>query len=950
MPSMSPVEADFRQPPSAQRPMLRWWWPGGAVEAEALCAQLRGFADAGWGGVEIQPCRVGLPHGLTPAQSAAVHEVFTPPWFETVATVMAEAARLGLLVDVTFGSAWPFGGGEAITPELATSELTLAWTTVRGPQHWHGVPRQPERPLRSATWLARQGGLAPEQALPAQWQARMAAPVETVAVLAVRGGVPSLAPYPGFVPMTLPDRWGQVLAAGWLDASRTVDLTDRLQADGSLAWQVPEGDWQLIVVQRFTSDQMILEGAGRGPQLVLDHLQRAAFDAHAARVGDAALPHWRQHAGKAWRSIFVDSLEIPADLLWTHDLLAEFERRRGYDPRPHLPLMLQPGWRNCFQARLGAPLFDDPDTGPRVRHDYRLTVSELMIERLYAPMSAWAAGHGLQAKVQAHGAPVDWLQAYGVAGIPETEDLAGGAAPHFLRVARSAAHLYGRGLVTGEAFCWLQEGFAVTPAKLRERADAFYAAGIQQLVGHGASARLGAAFDAAAGGHPWYPFEAMEIGTPLDDANPCWAFVRPLTDYMARNQTLLQRGRARVPVAVLAPLDLMAHTSAAERLTPPPWHDALQDAGYDWDWINDHGLLASRLEAGALLTPGGHRYRALLLPELPALRAEVAEFLAACAEAGVPVWACGRLPSREIGFLDAAARDRRVQQAMRAARLVAPSALGRALLAAGVAPSLPLPAGHGCSFHVREDGAQQWVLLRNAGTTAQTPAWPLPPGQAAELWDAWLGEVQGLGTAGQVAVHLPPGCARWLRLAPAAACRPPPATQAALSAQVAAAGAAPAVERALGGPWQLSARGVGLGGRPIHFSAGADTLAGLRQHPELADFAGLLTYTLAFELSAAELAATEQPAGALWLDLGQAFDALSLQLNGDTPTPRSEGPFVFEVTRRLQAGTNTLTITVANVPENAHRDPLRPGGLPLPGRRLARLPTGLVGPVRLCAA
>lgn len=912
--------------------MLRWWWPGGAVEAEALCEQLRGFADAGWGGVEIQPCRVGLPHDLTAEQSARVHDVFTPGWFQTVEAVMAEAARLGMLVDVTFGSAWPFGGGEAITPELATSELTLAWTSVQGPQRWQGVPRQPERPLRSATWLARQGGIAEEQALPAEWQERMAAPVETVAVLAVRGGVPSLGPYPGFVPMTLPDRWGQVLAAGWLDASHTVDLTDCLQADGSLDWQVPEGDWQLVVVQRFVSDHMILEGAGRGPQLVLDHLQRAAFDAHAARVGDAALPHWREHAGTTWRSIFIDSLEIPADLLWTADFRAEFQRRRGYDPRQYLPLMLQPGWRNCFQARLGAPLFDDADVGSRVRHDYRLTVSELMIERLYAPMADWARERGLQAKVQAHGAPVDWLRAYGLAGIPETEDLAGGAAPHFLRVARSAAHIYGRELVTGEAFCWLLEGFAVTPQKVRERADAFYAAGIQQLVGHGASARM----TGWTGGHPWYPFEAMEIGTPLDDTTPWWRMARPLTDYMARNQTLLQRGRARVPVAVLAPLDLFAFTSAAERMTPPPWHDALQDAGYDWDWINDHGLLASRLEPGALVTPGGHRYGALLLPDLPALRAEVAEVLTACAEAGVTVWACGRVPAREAGFLDAATRDLRVQQAMKIAREVAPSALGRELRAAGLPPSLPLATGHGCSFHVRDDGRQQWVLLRNAGKAVQTLAWPLPAGHAAEVWDAWTGEVQGMTTADQVQMQVPAGSSRWLRIAPTADCVAP---------RAATTTATLAFERELNGPWLLSADGVGLNGRRIRFDASWAVLTDLRHLPDVADFAGQLHYTLHVEVTAQELAA-----GPLLLDLGTAFDALSLQVNGDTPWMRSEGPFVFDVTRRLQAGTNTLQITVANVPENAHRDPARPGGLPLPGRRLTRLPTGLIGPVRLRTA
>lgn len=190
-------------------------------------------------------------------------------------------------------------------------------------------------------------------------------------------------------------------------------------------------------------------------------------------------------------------------------------------------------------------------------------------------------------------------------------------------------------------------------------------------------------------------------------------------------------------------------------------------------------------------------------------------------------------------------------------------------------------------------------------------------------------------TNDHVELQLPPGTSRWLRIAPAKAGRRPRAATAA---------SATLLERELRGPWQVSADGVGLGGRRIRFDATWDTLSDLRNLSDLADFAGLMTYTLQFELTSKELAA-----GALSLDLGKAHDALSLQVNGDTPWMRSESPFVFDVTHRLQAGTNTVVITVANVPENAHRDPARPGGLPLPGRRLTRLPTGLIGPVRLRA-
>lgn len=927
----------FATPLPAQRPLLRWWWPGGAVDAGDLCAQLRGFAAAGWGGVEIQPFRGGL-HGLAEGSAERVHDVFTPRWWQTVAAVMDEAERLGLTVDLTFGSCWPFGGGEGITPERATQELSLDWITVHGPSRLEGLPRMPMRPARFGARMEQDGSVDPAQALPDDWRERIAQHTRIEAVLALRGGTPSLGPSPGFVvPLTLPDRWGQVLAAGWVDVHATVDLTPLLQPDGTVHWDVPPGEWQIVTVVRFVSDQRITEAAGHGPQLVLDHLKREAFEAHAARVGDAAFPALQRHAGRTWRSVFVDSLEIPTDILWTDDFAAEFERRRGYAIRPFLPLLLQPGWRNCFQARVGAPLFDDAAAGPRVRADYRLTVSELMIERLYAPLADWAARHGLQARTQAHGAPVDWLQAYGCAHIPETEDLAGAGAPHFLRMARSAAHLYGRPLVTAEAFCWLLEGLAVTPQKLRERADEFFVHGAQQLIGHGASARV---HGAAAEGHAWFPFADMEVGTQLDDANPLWPLMRPFTDYLARCQTVLQRGRAVVPVAVLAPLDLFAFMGAADALTPPPWHAALQDAGLDWDWINADALMKGRIEPGAFVTPGGHRYQALLLPDLPVVRAEVAERLRGCARAGIALHAIGGRPARDEGWLDAATRDGRVQAALAAVPLVSPFDAGQALRTAGLAPVLDLPHGHGLQFSVREVGRQRWLFLRNPKGQAVQLHLPVAADTGAELWHTWTGRRERLDTAqGLAALSIAPRSARLLRLAPLSDClplepHPAPSTT-----------AAPAVVVELAGPWQLQTQGRGLGGRVIEFTAQHMPLRDLSQHTDTADFAGQLVYRTEWTLGADQLRA-----GPLWLDLGTVHDAAQVQVNGAAPITGCEPPFLFDVHRALQPGLNSVTITVANRPENARRDPAQPGGLPLPGRRLSRLPTGLLGPVRCITA
>lgn len=84
----------------------------------------------------------------------------------------------------------------------------------------------------------------------------------------------------------------------------------------------------------------VLGAAGRGPQLILDHIYLSALAAHAARAGD---PLGKNPVGM--RSTFVDSLERMQYIQWgPHLLEEEFKKRRGYDLTPYLPFVVQPGW------------------------------------------------------------------------------------------------------------------------------------------------------------------------------------------------------------------------------------------------------------------------------------------------------------------------------------------------------------------------------------------------------------------------------------------------------------------------------------------------------------------------------------------------------------------------------------------------------------------------------
>ena len=104
--STAPVRAEPAWPEATResRPWTRWWWLGSAVDEANLTRQLERLAAAGFGGVEICPI-----YGAKGWEDRYV-PFLSPRWMELVAHTTREARRLGLGVDLTTGTGWPFGG------------------------------------------------------------------------------------------------------------------------------------------------------------------------------------------------------------------------------------------------------------------------------------------------------------------------------------------------------------------------------------------------------------------------------------------------------------------------------------------------------------------------------------------------------------------------------------------------------------------------------------------------------------------------------------------------------------------------------------------------------------------------------------------------------------------------------------------------------------------------
>jgi alpha-L-rhamnosidase len=312
--------------------------------------------------------------------------------------------------------------------------------------------------------------------------------------------------------------------------------------------------------------QMVKRPAAGAEGYVLDHFSQAAIDEH---IADVATPLVNAFGDKPPYSVFSDSLEVYGSD-WTPNLPAEFQKRRGYDLIPHLPELLAGG---------------TPEA-EAVRHDWGLTLSDLIRDNYLAPLTQFAEDHQTRFRSQTYGEPAVTLADESVPNLPE------GEGPQwrsfsFTRWASSASHLYGRNVTSAETWTWLHSpAFRATPLDMKAEADRMFLLGVNQFVGHG---------------YPYSPPGAGEPGWSLYAAavfnshNPWFPVMPDITKYLQRVSWLLRQGKPANDVAILLPEDdaqaafTPGHVSVTDetrkRITPALM-GAILDAGYNVDYID----------------------------------------------------------------------------------------------------------------------------------------------------------------------------------------------------------------------------------------------------------------------------------------------------------------------------------------------------------------------------
>jgi hypothetical protein len=943
------IEPTFVSPPKICRPWVYWWWLNANVTEASITCDLEAMAAQGFGGFLLFDV-TAYGHHIVAAPERKI-EFMSPRWRELVRFSLQEAHRLGLKASINLSTC----GGALRAPwdmeENAVKKLIWTATEVQGPG-----PVELDKPECTAPYY------------------------HGVALIAARvgadSGPPSVGPTGPWSPVK--DR----LPPDAATATEVIDLTDKADADGRLRWNAPAGRWVVlrlacVVMEDRTEDVDILS-----VQAVESHFDRMGrvLIADAGPLVTDTLTHFYN---VSWEG------ETPS---WTPGFENDFLKFRGYDMRPYLP------------ALAGIRVRDE-DTTLRFLRDYALTVSDCFMNNCYGRFDELCRQAGLHWHSESGGPwnhdpllfrEADQLAFWGRNAMPQSEFWVPSYRSNARRAAM-AAHIYGKRLVSVEAFTHMTYHWSQYPASLKWSADRALCDGMNQFVWHTSSA------SPEEFGLPGIVYFA---GTHVNRHVTWYNYVNGFVDYLGRSQALLRRGNFVADVCVYT-----SHRNCAVWTRARQWSDKASlalPAGYSYDLLNAEVLVqrVSVAANGDLVLPDGMRYRMLVLDlEEDAMPVDALRKVVELVEAGATIVLGKAIPTHSPGLQDhpratddLAALSARLwgsddarntgTRKMGRGTVIFGSTLDEALNEAGI-----LPDFEGTDDYIhRRDGSTEIYFVAGEGRVDLTFR---VDGKEPEIWDPADGRITpvvryrktGDGRV-SLPMTLPKNGALFVVFRNPE--RSPQITAADGPAQISVAGrdgntapirfwkdgrytfdtsqarqirvdiAGLAEPLALDDAWEV--RFAPGWGAPESIVFDRLTAWDTHENLDIKYFSGTATYRKTVNLT------DEQAQGLLRLHLGQVGCIARVRLNGQDQGVVWTDPWTIDLTGAARSGDNELEIDVANVWQNRL---IGDAGLPEEQRRTKTnvileqgertrryrcssvntidplTPSGLIGPVRL---
>jgi hypothetical protein len=588
------LRVGFQNPPPNAETRCYWWWLNGNTTSDTITRDLEGMKAKGYqGAILVDADGSGRDQSLEVPVGPAIGSA---EWISLYVHALDVAKRLGLEISLNVTSRWDVGiaGGSTVTPEDAMKLLTFSRSHVQGGGNKSIQLAAPDaingfyRPIATLVYPLRHTAALPGAAGSAR--------------SAIQDLASKTASQETSISMSNSDRLMHDLTSvpGEQDAdvSEVVDVTSHVGTDGVLKWAFPPGEWEVLQTGYTDSPMKLTDYAGTPHGLAMDALSAKAFDDYwkqaVAPLVDAAQPY----IGTSLRYLVTDSWEA-GGANWTEEFRTEFQRRRGYDPVPYLPIV-------------AGRILTSREVSNKFLFDLRRTIADLITVNYYDRFADDARKRGLETHPESggpHGAPIDALETFRSAAFPQTEFWAMSSFHRatdedrfFVKEASSAAHIYGKGIVAAEGLTSMEiAAWSESPGRnLQPTFDHALTEGLNRLFWHeftSSPPELG------------MPGQEYFAGTHLNPNVTWWVQAAPLLRAFNRAQFLLQQG---LPVSDLLYFYGDQVPGFARLKKDDPAHVL---PGYDYDVTDEDALLNRMQFSGAdLHTPEGLQYHALTLP------------------------------------------------------------------------------------------------------------------------------------------------------------------------------------------------------------------------------------------------------------------------------------------------------------------------------------------------
>ncbi|MDR1583370.1 MAG: glycoside hydrolase family 2 [Prevotellaceae bacterium] len=674
--------------------------------------------------------------------------------------------------------------------------------------------------------------------------------------------------------------------------SQVQDISKNMSADGTLSWDVPEGEWIIMRMGMrstgVTNSPASLEGTGLEVDKMSKKHVAAHFDAFLGKIIERVPAKDR----KTWKLAVQDSYETGGQN-FTDGFLEEFKERYGYDALPYLPVF-------------NGHVIGNPDLSDRFLWDVR---------RMVADKIAYDYVGGLREICHKHGLGT-WLENYGHWGFPGEFLQYGGQSDEVggefwsegelgdieNRAASSCAHIYGKTRVSAESFTCGGNAYARYPAVMKRRGDWSFTEGINNTLLH---VYIQQAYEDR------YPGIDEWFGNEFNRKNTWFKHIDLFTLYLKRCNFMLQQGLNVADVAYFIGEDAPKMTGVRNPEIPK---------GYSFDYINGEVIMRDlSVKDGKLTLPHGTSYSVLVLPKLETMRPEVLQKIEQLVSEGAII--LGPPPSRSPsmkGYPEADEQVNSLAKKMWGDLSVKQRSYGKGTILTdmsmqevfdllkivpdcGIDNKMPLLYNHRTL-----DGKDIYFITNQSEQRVKTSIAFRVKGMQPELWDAVTGNIRPLpafeqtGEITTVPLQLESLESIFIVFRKESSSISSPAQHNANFPE-------PETVAEINSSWEVTfesdAVKRGIAGTVIF-----DKLTDWSKHEneQIRYYSGTAVYKTKFALA-------EKPAGKkLYLDLGKVNVMAKVKVNGQCVGGVWTTPYRVDVTSQLKTGDNSVEIEVVN--------------------------------------